>query len=410
VTETIVRADRGITATYPALASSPFRIFLGSTSFSLTGMWMFSLAQGWLVLSLTDSPLMLGLVGAFWAVPNLLLSLVGGVVADRMDRRRLLLITRATSLTLTACLAYLIASGQVQVWHVFAFATLQGAIAAFDMPTTQALVPTLVRPAAIGSAIALMSANFNFTRVVGPSLAGVLVAEIGIAGCYGLAAVSGIPVLGALLYIRPVTSVVRRAAPVLESIRGGFEYLRHDRLRISILAMFLLNSLFGMAYPTLMPVVARDVVKGGPEALGLIMAASGVGSLIGTVVVATFSDMRRKGLAAMSCSVAFGLALVVFGQMTTLATAAALMVVVGIFNAAYGVLLSTILQTDLDDQYRGRVMSIFMLVVNTMPLAGLQAGALASAFGAPLAMGFNGAVVAIAGAIALVRAPWLRRA
>ncbi len=410
MTETAVRADRGITATYPALASPPYRIYLGSTVFSLTGMWMFSLAQGWLVLSLTNSALMLGLVGAFWAVPNLLLSLIGGVVADRMDRRRLLLVTRTASLVLTACLAYLIFSGQVQVWHVFAFALLQGGVAAFDMPTTQALVPTLVRPPAIGSAIALMSATFNATRVIGPSLAGVLVAEIGIAGCYGIAAVSGIPVLGALLHIRPVTSVVRRTDPVLESIRGGFEYLRHDRMRISILGMFLVNSLFGMAYPTLMPVVARDVLQSGPEGLGVIMAASGLGSLVGTMVVATFSDMRRKGLAAMSCSVLFGVALIVFGQMDSLVAAAALMVVVGVFNAAYGVLLSTILQTDLDDRYRGRVMSIFTLVVNTMPLAGLQAGALASVFGAPLALGFNGAVVAVAGAIALARAPWLRRA
>jgi predicted MFS family arabinose efflux permease len=322
----------------------------------------------------------------------------------------LLLVTRGASLILTAGLAYLIWSGRVQVWHVFAFATIQGSIAAFDMPTTQALVPTLVRPAAIGSAIALMAASFNGTRIIGPSIAGVLVAQIGIAGCYAIAAATAIPVLGALLTIRPLTSVTRYGGPVLDSIREGFEYIRHDRLRVTVLGMFLVNSLFGMAYATLMPVVARDVLRAGPEGFGLIMGASGFGSLVGAMTVATLPGLRRKGLAALVCSVLFGLALIAFSQADTLNLALILMAVVGLFNSAYAVLLSTILQTDLDDRYRGRVMSIFTLVVNTMPLAGLQAGAVASAFGAPLALGLSGAVVAVAGAIALVRAPWLRRA
>ena len=404
------RAGTFLVTVYPALSHSSYRVYWGSTLFSLTGMWMFSMAQGWLVLSLTNSALMLGLVGACFALPNLLLSLVGGAIADRIDRRRLLFVTRVLSLLVLAALAGLIAIGRIEVWHVFAFTALQGCIAAFDMPTTQAMVPTLVRPAAITSAIALVSASFNGTRIIGPSIAGVLVAEIGIAGCYAIGAISSVPVLIALATIRPVTDYQRATDPFLASIKRGFAYVRRDRLRVTILGLFLVNSLFGMAYAAMMPVFARDVLAAGPQAFGALMASSGAGSLVGTMLVATLASYPRKGLAALVCAIGFGLALIAFAFSPDLTVALILMATVALFNSTYSTLLSTILQTDLDDQYRGRVMSIFTLIMNMMPLSGLLAGALATGVGAPVAIAFTGAVVAVVGAIAFVRAPWLRQA
>jgi MFS family permease len=407
---TFERAGRAAVSAYPALQSRNFRIYWAGMLVSLTGFWMQNLAQGWLVLELTDSPMMLGLVGAFFALPNLLLSLVGGVYADRLDRRRLLLVTRGVGALVSLSTAGLIATGLIQVWHVFAFAAVMGTVSAFDMPTSQALVPALVGPRNLVSGIALVSAAFNGTRIIGPSIAGIFVARFGIAGCYLIAAGATVVMLFALLMLRlPPTVPGASAGRMLDRVREGLDYVRRDDLRIAILGLILVNSLFGMSYPTLMPVFAKSL-GGGSEAYGLLMAASGLGSLVGTLIVASLGGVRHIGRIILTSSTLFGLLLVAFSASPTLPIAAGLLAAVGLANATYSTLASTLLQARLDEAYRGRVMSVFTLAMSTMPLAGLQAGAIADSFGAPLAIAVNGAIVAAAGVLIAFFAPKLRRA
>ncbi len=405
----LARAGRGLAGAYPALGYPEYRLYWGSSVVSLTGMWMQNLAQGWLVLNLTDSPFMLGLVGAFWVTPSLALSLLGGVVADRIDRRRLLIATRTASAVISFAIAALVATGLIEVWHVFAAAALMGAVSAFDMPSSQALVPSLVQPRHLMSAIALISAAFSGTRIVGPSLAGVLVAEFGVAGCYFLAGLGTLTTVAALFAIRVPNLAASRGGGVWTQVREGLSYVRQDELRVTLLAMMLVNSLFGMAYPAMMPVFARDVLGTGAEGYGALMAASGFGSLIGTLAVATFGNVGRQGWIAVGASGAFSAMLVAFALSQSLPLSLILMALMGLFNSVYGTLLSTILQSRLDEEYRGRAMSVFSLAMNTMPLAGLQAGALATLFGAPAALVFNGAVVGVASAVVALFVPRIRR-
>jgi len=409
VTDVLARAGRGLAGTYPALGYPAYRLYWGSSVVSLTGMWMQALAQGWLVLSLTDSPLMLGLVGAVWAVPNLALSLIGGVVADRMDRRRLLMVTRSVGVVTSLAIAALVATGLIQVWHVFAASVVMGGVSAFDMPSSQALVPSLVHPRHLMNAIALLSAAFNGTRVVGPSLAGVFVAEFGVAWCYLISGLGALTTVAALAAIQLPPIAAGKRGDLWSHVREGLTYVRRDDMRMTLLGMMLVNSLFGMAYPAMMPVFARDVLGAGPEGYGGLMAASGFGSLVGTLAVASFGSLPRMGPVAVGSSIAFGAALIAFASSQSFFLSLGLMALVGLANSVYGTLVSTILQSRLDEEFRGRAMSVVSLVMNTMPLAGLQAGALATAFSAPLSLAFNGAVVGVAGVAAAVFVPRLRQ-
>lgn len=404
------RAGRGLSGAYPALGYPTFRVYWGGTLVSLTGMWMQSLAQGWLVFDLTDSPLMLGLVGAFWAAPNIALSLVGGVVADRVDRRRLLVATRSVGVAVSLSVGLLVATGLIQVWHVFVASTVMGTVAAFDMPATQALVPALVHPRHLMNAIALNSAAFSGTRIIGPSLAGVLVDRVGVAGCYFVASLSTLVMVVALATLAVPRLKGGARGGLAAQARDGLAYVRRDELRVGLLGMQLVNSLFGMAYPTMLPIFARDVLLAGARGYGSLMAASGLGSLVGTLTVATFGQRLRPGWLTLGCSATFGLALVAFASSRSLETSLLLLAVAGLANAVYGTLINTLLQSSLDEAYRGRAMSVFTLAMNTMPLAGLQAGLLATAFGAPLALTANGVVVVVSTAVAAALVPRLRRA
>ena len=257
---------------------------------------------------------MLGLVGAFFAAPNILLSLVGGVYADRLDRRRLLLVTRSVGVLTSLTTAGLIATGMIQVWHVFAFSALMGTVSAFDMPTSQALIPALVGKHNLVSGIALVSAAFNGTRIIGPSIAGVFVARFGIAGCYLIAGIATLFMLLALFMIRlPPMDQRAAAGRMLDRVREGLNYVRRDELRVSILGLILVNSLFGMSYVTLMPVFAKNL-GGGSEAYGLIMAASGLGSLVGTLFVASLGGAKHLGRIIVGASTLFGVLLIAFAS------------------------------------------------------------------------------------------------
>lgn len=403
------RASRGVVDVYPALGHRAFVLYWTGTLISLTGFWMQVLAQNWLVLMLTGSPLMLGLVGAVWAAPNLALSLVGGALADRVDRRRLLVATRTFGAVAALTIAALVFTGVIQVWHVFLIAGLMGVVSAFDMPTSQALVPSLVGTKHLASAIALISAAFNGTRIVGPSVAGVMVATVGIGGCYLVSGVAALSMVGALLVIRAPSHSVGRSSGLFRHVREGLGYVQADDVKVTLLGLLLLSSLFGMAYPTMLPLFARDVFGAGPEGYGALMTATGVGSLGGTLVVATFTVVRGSGRLVIGALIAFGVTLVAFASSQSFVLSLALMAVVGLANAVFSTLATTLLQGRLDDEYRGRVMSVFSLVMSAMPLAGLQAGAIASAFGAPTALAVNGLVVAIGGGLVALFVPSIRR-
>ena len=409
VTQVLTRAGRGLTGTYPALGYRGFRLYWGGTVVSLTGFWMQALAQGWLVLELTNSPMMLGLVGGAWAAPNIALSLIGGVVADRVDRRRLLMATRSVGVVASLSTALLIATELIQVWHVFAFALLMGAVTAFDMPSSQAFVPSLVQQKHLMNAIALVSAAFNGTRIVGPSLAGVLIARFGVGGCYLISGLAALTMILALAAIKAPTTTTSKDGHLLAHVREGLAYVRRDELRMTLLAMVLVNSLFGMAYPAMMPVVARDVLAAGPQGYGALMSADGLGSLAGTLVVASLRGLPRLGPVALASSAAFGVGLIGFALSQELRLSLALMTAVGFANATYGTLVNTLLQSKLDDEFRGRVLSVLSLVMSTMPLAGLQAGALTTAFGAAFSLTLNGAVVIVASLAVALFVPRLRQ-
>jgi MFS family permease len=377
---------------------------------SVTGSWMQGTAQLWLVYDLTKSPLYLGVVGACGSLPILLLSLPAGVIADRFSKRRIVLITQSLATLQAALLALLIYTGVVRVWHVMAMAGMLGVVSAFDMPTRQSMVVELVERSDLFNAVSLNSTAFNLGRVIGPSVAGVLLAEAGMAGCFLINALSFLPLILILATIRPRPPQLVTKGSMLEDIRSGARWVRGHQVATALLVLTGLSSLFAMPYSTLLPLFARSIFHTGPKGYGFLVSAPALGSLLAATVMTAIGHRFPLGAITMLGSFVFPVALMLLGSAPSYMVAVAFLFFVGLGVMTFSAASNTILQREPPDELRGRVMGLRAFVFSGVaPLGSLQIGAMAEWLGPRPAVMIDGAICLVAAAMVWWRAPQLRR-
>lgn len=394
---------------FGALAHRNFRLFIYGQGISLVGTWMQSVALGWLVLELTNSPFDVGLNQALRSLGVLLFTLYAGIVADRVDKRRLIVLTQALQMCEALALAVLVWAKVVQIWQVMALAAFVGAVNAFDIPTRQAFVVEMVGKEDLVNAIALNSSLFNAARVVGPAIAGVIIGVAGVGLCFFLNGVSYVAVIAGLLMMRLPPFV---AKPVTESawqgFRGGLTFIREERRMRTLVTLVAILSVFGFPFLVLMPVFARDVLHVGAGGYGALMAAVGVGAMFGALALAATSHVVAKGRLMLTAAAAFGVLVAAFAVTRWFALALALLAVAGCAMIITTALANTLIQTIVPDHLRGRVMGFYSFVfVGMAPLGAFQAGWAAEHFGTPETVVFGGLVCLVAVQVARWRVPEL---
>lgn len=395
--------------TFASLRYRDYRLLWFGTLFSSSGQWIQQASIGWLTYTLTGSPFLLGFVNGLRAVPLLALGPFGGVAADRLDRKRLMFTTQVFLMTVTAVFATIIATGHAAVWNIVVFTLLTGVAWAFNMPVRQSIVPNLVPRGALMNAMALNSAGFNTTRIVGPSLAGLLIAVIGIAGNFYLQALTyvGVAYMIWLMHVPPRTTAPQ-AVSVRQHLAEGARFVwRHPTLRTQM-TLALVPVVIGLPYISLMPIFAKDVLHLGPGGFGLLLAAPGLGAVLGTLTIASARDVRRKGWLLLGSLLALGMSLILFAQSRWFPVSLVLLVLVGAFQMSYMTTNQTLVQITTPDQLRGRVMGIYMLNQGLLPFGSLLAGLLADVWSAPVAVTLMGGAVCVLAALAFVRLPSMR--
>lgn len=388
---------------FRALRSRNYRLFFSGQGLSLIGTWMSQTAVIWLVYQLTNSALLLGVVGFAQQIPSFVLSPFAGVMVDRWNRHRVLVATQALSMVQSALLAFLAFTNMIDVWHIVVLSVFQGCVNAFDIPARQAFVVELVdRREDLSNAIALNSSMFSGARLVGPAIAGVLIAAIGAAACFTIDAVSYIAVIAGLLAmrIRPrQLAPIREGDGVLRRLKEGYDYAFGFPPIRSILLLIGLISLVGMPYTVLAPIFATNILKGGADTLGFLMAATGLGALVAAVYLGSRSTILGLGRIISIAPAVFGVALIVFAQSQMLWLSLLAMFVMGGSLILQSTSSNTILQTIVDEDKRGRVMSLYAIAFISMVTFGnLLAGGLASRIGAPNTLALGG-VICITGSL-----------
>jgi MFS family permease len=387
-----------------ALAYRDFRVLWFGACTSSIGTWMQKVAQAWLVLELTDSAWYLALDSFVAELPLLLFTLIGGVVADRRNRRKLLLASQVVQMSSAFTLASLVAAGHVTIWHVLALAFTSGCAQAFGGPAYQALIPSLVSKTDLPNAIALNSIQFNIARVLGPLLAGVALHRLGMVWCFGLNGVSFLVVIGALLSLRVqhVPPAVRRH--MLEELRGGVRYVRRDTRLLALMVLAFAVTFLGMPLLTFLPMVARAVFHEGVGRYSEMMAFAGGGAIAGAVVVAWLGRFRHMGVVALLVQIALGVMIVGFAWSRVLWVSEALLFASGVALVISTSLITSLVQLVAPNELRGRVMSIFMVAFRGgMPLGSLVSGKIADAISAPTALLIDGVLLALVAAYLLIR-------
>jgi MFS family permease len=389
-----------------------YRLFFVGQLISLIGTWMQSVAQGWLVLQLTNDPFALGLVAAAQFAPVMVLGLFGGLIADSLPKRHTLVATQTIQGLLAAALAILTATGQVEVWHVLVLAFLLGVSNAVDMPTRQSFVVEMVGRDDIGNAIGLNSAVFNGARIVGPAIAGLTIAAVGIAACFAINAVSFVAVIAGLLLMReselrpgPVLPRPHSAREVVDNLAEGLRYVRRTPVVLLSVVVVGLVATFGMNFNVFVPAMARDVLDVGAEGFGFLMAATGVGSLAAALAIAVRGRPRVSWI--VGGAIVMGVLLVVFAESRSFALSMVAMFGVGAGAIGMAATANTAIQTAVPDQLRGRVMSVYLTVfAGSTPIGGPAMGAIASAFGIATSVAIGGVLSALVGLGGLL---WWRR-
>ncbi|WP_164020802.1 MFS transporter [Pyxidicoccus trucidator] len=388
-----------------ALGHRNYRLFFAGQSVSLIGTWLTRVATAWLVYRLTGSALLLGVIGFCGQIPSFILGPFAGVLVDRWNRHRLLVVTQVLAMLQSLALAVLALSGHIAVWHVAALSVFQGLINAFDMPARQSFVVEMVEDRAdLPNAIALNSSMFNGARLLGPSVAGALIALVGEGGCFLIDSVSYLAVIASLLVMR-ITPRVREHQPqhVLTELKEGFLYSFHFPPVRALLGLIAVVSLMGMPLTTLMPVMASEVLEGGPNTLGFLMAASGLGALGGALFLASRRSVRGLGGVIFTTTLLFGVGLVAFAASRHLALSLVTMVLCGFGMMVTTAASNTVLQTIVEERMRGRLMSFYVMAfMGTAPFGSLLAGVMATHIGAP-------GTLAIGGGMCLLGAAWFRR-
>ncbi len=361
-----------------------YQLFFSGQIISLTGTWLQSVAQGYFVYDLTHSKFLLGMVSFLGQLPVLLFCLFAGVIADRINKRRLIMLTQACAALLAFTLATLVKTHVVTYYHIVALACLLGLVQAFDVPTRQSFIVEMVGKDDLPNAIALNSATFNMARIGGPALAGVVIAHLGVEMAFFLNAVSFLPVILALglMQVQPVTKAEHD--PVFSQFVEGFRFVRHHRMIRALLINTAIISIFAMPYAVLMPIFARDILHAGAKGLGYLVSSIGAGALIGALVLSSLGNFKGKSRLLFAGTLVFAAAITAFSFSQRLEFSMALLVAAGYGMMTNMALTNTLIQTYCPDELRGRVLSVYILFNMGMgPFGALQVGSMAQWFGAP---------------------------
>lgn len=397
---------------FSALRNRNFALLWFGLIVSNSGSWMQIVAQGWLVYDLWQSPFYLGLVSFSRAVSMIVLPPMGGVVADRVPRLKLLKLTQSLSFLLALLLAVLVSAQVVQVWHIILITFLSGVVSAFDQPTRQALLPDLVRREDLTNAIALNSAAWQGAGFFGPALAGLTVALIGLAGAFYANALSYLAVVLALFLMRGVPERSGNRVPrgLFDDLREGLRYVRATEVVLVLLLLSAVTSIFGKSYQQLMPVFARDTLRVGESGLGFLMSAPGAGTLVAASLVAALGDVRRKGLIFFGAMVVFSACIITFSFSRSLPIALVLLFLSGVSATTFSIMLTTMLQLRVPRDMRGRVLSLVTVTMQGFsPFGALLTGSMATVVGTPPAVALSAIVIVVAVLVALPTAPGIRR-
>jgi MFS family permease len=396
-----------------ALRHRNFQLFFGGQLISLVGTWMQTVAQSWLVYRLTGSGLLLGAVGFASQIPVFLVAPIGGITADRANRQRIVIATQTASMILAFILAALTLTGKVQVWHIFVLAALLGVVNAFDIPGRQSFLVDMVGKDDLMNAIALNSSMFNGARVIGPAVAGVLVARLGEGWCFFANAVSYIAVIAGLMMMRVHAPgrVSAKTSP-WEHIIEGFQFVNRTAPIRALLILLGVVSVTGMPYVVLMPIFADKILHNGGQEfasligshdlgavrLGILMGAAGVGALLGALTLAVRSGVKGLGRWVTVCCAGFGVSLMLFAFSKSFWLSVFLLLPVGYFIMLQMASSNTLIQVMVPDELRGRVMALYsMMFMGMAPVGALLGGALSDRLGAPMTVALGG-IASVAGA------------
>ncbi len=380
-----------------------YRLFWVAAAFSNIGMWTLTAGRLWLMHELTESPVMLGMVPFASLAPILLLSMWGGVVADRVNRLKLVKITRGMFAALAILTGVLVATDVISPWQLLAISLATGVLLSFDIPSRQAIMPSLVARAHLAGGIAMYSFVGTASAIIGGLFFAPLVNVAGIEGLFFIIGASYIATVLFLSMMKPLelTRSQIRNSP-LKDLAEGLAYVRRNRVVLILIMMGITVGIFGAAHSTLLPIYADEILGGSVEAFGRLLLAAGVGAMAGAIVMAAFGTTPRMPRFLFIAGVSFGIALFTLGRIDGFAVAVVVMGVLGMMASLYQVSGSTIVQTSIADEYRGRVMSIHQWTWGSSAFGGLLMGKLAGSFGVPFALSLGGAVAAAAIAIASV--------
>ncbi len=378
----------GWNRTLRAFQSRNYSLYFGGQGISLIGTWMQRIAMSWLVYRLTDSAFMLGLIGFAGSIPSFIFGPLAGVAADRYNRRRMLVITQSLALLQALLLGLLVLAEKITIWQILLLGIFLGLVEAFDMPVRQSFMVEIVQKKDLGNAIALNSSMVNSSRLLGPSIGGILIASTGEGMCFLLNSASYLAVIIALMAMRvPSGKLPARKSHVLNELQEGFRYAYSFTPIRSILMLLALVSLVGMPYSVLMPVFARDVLHGGPHTLGFLLGGSGVGALAGAIYLASRKSVLGLGRWIVMAAGIFGTGLIIFAISRVFWFSLILMLVTGFGMIVQMAASNTVLQTIVEEDKRGRVMSLYAMAFRGMvPFGSLLAGIMASRLGAPITL------------------------
>jgi len=377
---------------FSSLSITNFRVYWLGMLVSLVGTWIQQVAQSWLVFELTSSAFLLGVVGFLNSIPVLILCLFGGVLADRLNKRNILIATQTAFMTLAFILAILTQFKIIKPFQIMGVAILNGVVMAFDAPARQSIVVELVGKKHLFNAIALNSVAFNSSRIIGPALAGILVASIGMSGCFYINGISFLAVIISLISVRIVRNQNKFSnSNTFRDLKDGLVFIKNNRVILALMSMVAVVSLFGVAHVILMPIFANDVLNVGIKGLGVLMSSAGLGALAGALILARLGDFKYKGRFLLSSAMVFSISLIIFSLSKTYLLSILVLILIGLSSVTAVALVNTILQVKVDDRFRGRVMSVFMFTVaGMMPFGNLIAGSLAQAAGVSFALFFAG--------------------
>ncbi|GBD11732.1 Enterobactin exporter EntS [bacterium HR23] len=399
----------GVRLPFSALRYRDYRLYWMGLVASVVGYQMSQLGLAWLAYDLTGRPRTLALLGLATAGPAILLNLLGGTLADRLERRRLIMATQSAVLALMGVLAGLRLTGHLAVWHLLAIAGVSSAVFAFDTPARQALYPRLLPRSALTSAVALNSGVWQGSRIVGPALGGVLIARADAGWLFALASLGALLMALSVALVRPLPAEARTPTSPFHEVTEGVRFVKGTPLFAFLIGMAFCNSMFGMSYIFLLPVFAQDVLRVGAEGLGYLSAVGGVGSLLATLGAGALGEVPARGLLLVGGATGFGLLLIAFALSPWYPLSLLLLFLAGVAGSVYMVLTLSTLQERVPDRLRGRVMGIFSMTWSMMPLGAVQSGFIADAVSAPFAIALGGILTVAFALLPAVASPALRR-